>query len=200
MTDDLISAITIDLDTLEQSKLLEVAKHLQKESKRVHSFASTTSYSSNCSPPSSTPVDRYGWIRASRDDPYDKEWASDNNVLGYDRELNSLRICNRQHFSGSNSLVIYCRLPSKLKPTIYVYKENGAVSRHQLRARFRVSTNPKTPRGCVSFCQIPLSTLGWKSRLKIWLGRVQWLFIVSEAEKRQATFMSTESEKTPPTS
>jgi len=190
MTYDVSEATRVDLNELQQNELLEVAKVLQKAAKRVDSFESSTSCSSNCSCSSCISDKGFGWIRACVDDPYDK--GNNYNVLGYDEALKKIDIRNRKDFQDSKSLVIYCRLPSKLRSSIYVFRENGAVSNQQSRAKYRVSTDANIPKGFVTYRTIPLRSLGFKSRFMIWLGRVRWLFIITEPSSRHGTF---ESEK-----
>ena len=190
-----------------------MVKTLHRSNKRTQTFESDSSCSScgrSANQSSSEPV----WIRAELDDPYDHDSGENFTVLAFDQKMRGIGVRDRHEFKSMNLVirelyivltssrssdsqyVVYSRLPSRLRSNIYVFRENSAISKGRSTRRFRVSTRNETPNGYIGYCEIPLKRLGMKSRLMIWLGRVEWLFILPDPRSRYASF---EQEKVPET-
>jgi len=176
----------VDIDILDREQLVELAKKLQRTIKRSQTFESATSCSS-CNRQSNQHPSKAVWIRAEADDPYDRDGSKGPTVLAYDQTMLNIDVRNRHEFN-EKEYVIYAKLTSRFKSRIFVFRENFALSNGNSKRRFRVSTREETPKGFVNYCEIPLNRLKLKPRLKIWLGKVEWLFILPDPDSRQSSF------------
>jgi len=152
---------------------------------RVCSFGSTSSTDT-----------RSNWTRAELDSPADtSSWScfgekpKFSSVIAYEPGLGSLKAQSRKelHVEAGDRRIIYSRLPSRRTNTIYVFAESSATGTSSSTKRFRVATRAKAPDGFVPHWTLHLKSLSWNTRVKIWTGRVKWVYILLEPESQRST-------------
>jgi len=187
MTEEIGNILNVDAEQLQSAELVEVVQRAQRIIKRAQTCDSCSSagYSSVVDPL---------WIRAELDNPYDQERSRDFKVIAYNETFRQLKVCEGNDSALADStFVVYSRLPSRIKSKIYFFRENAALLKGRPARRYRVSTKEQAPLGFVKYCEIRLQNLSLKSRVMIWIGSVEWLYILPESRPREYSFGSEKS-------
>lgn len=175
-----------DLDSLDRDQLLEVAKSFQK-ALRLYADRNCQRASSFSLPTSPLESRQPTWIRAELDSPGDMHWSCfrERNkyptVIAYNPIRSSLKARSQETLKDEHA-VIYSRLPSRRSNTIHVFVECVTTDSSGSTPKFRISTRKQTPPGYVPHCTIHLKRLNWRTRIRVWTGRIKWLYILLEPE------------------
>ena len=192
-----------DLDSLDRDQLLEVAKSFRK-ALRLYADRNCQRASSFSLPTSPLESRQPTWIRAELDSPGDMHWSCfrERNkyptVIAYNPSRSSLKARSQETLKGKLNLdwrdggllredidehaVIYSRLPSCRSNTIHVFVECVTTDSSGSTPKFRISTRKQVPPGYVPHCTIHLKRLNWRTRIRVWTGRIKWLYILLEPE------------------
>jgi len=192
-----------DLNSLGPNELLESCKMHRKALKETSRdldqlLIERSKHQRICSWPSSISSleIRPNWIRAEIDSPEDvSSWCcfgerpKFSTLVTYKPAVDSLETQSRKAFKAEvgDCRVIYARLPSKWSNKIYVFAESAATGTISSAKRFRLSTNPTPPVGFVTHWTIFLEDLGLTARIKVWTGRIKWLYILLDTDPGPTT-------------
>jgi len=187
---------TVEALCAENSRLKEELQRLQADQSnpRVSSFSSLDSFETGPQ-----------WIRAELDCPGDttrylffgQRRSKYRRVVVYDPSRSCLESKRRSDMKGEHSIPrnsdsrltprtdspggIYSRFPSRLSGIVYVFVECATTAAPR---KFRISSNKETPFGFSLYCTIHLKRLSWRTRVKIWTGRIKWLYILRDPDSR----------------
>lgn len=170
---------TVEALRAENNRLKEELQRLQanQSNSRVSSFSSLESFETGPQ-----------WIRAELDCPGDTTWylffgqrrSKYHRVVVYDPSRSCLESKRRSDMKDSPG-GIYSRFPSRLSGIVHVFVECATTAAPR---KFRISSNKETPFGFSPYCTIHLTRLSWRTRVKIWIGRIKWLYILRDPDSR----------------
>jgi len=141
---------------------------------------------------------RPDWNRAEQDWPAKPEFGCFSTrtpeVLVFDTEAKKFSNQNMENLRGKP--VIFCRLPSRLSRTIFVWATKEESARPRPLPRYMVTKDSRQPNGVTEISRINLAKISSMTRVKILTGHIKWLFIVSLNSKEKQSLRSNTDEST----